>query len=158
MAGERRKDYMVSKRVHLLYVLTCLSSVLLVCSLIGMAVTLRGVSQQLGAAGSRYFILVGVLAFIIVCSALILSVYTIIHTHRLMGSAYRIGVVLKEVNAGEPTRIHLRDGDFFFEIADEINRLADAASKNGAATPAATADDAKSDAKSDASDAAPKSD
>ena len=99
----------------------------------------------------------GVLAFIIVCSALILSVYTIIHTHRLMGSAYRIGVVLKEVNAGEPTRIHLRDGDFFFEIADEINRLADAASKNGAA-PAATADDAKSEAKGDSSDAAAKSD
>jgi len=157
MAGERRKDYMVSKRVHLLYVLTCLSSVLLVCSLIGMAVTLRGVSQQLGAAGSRYFILVGVLAFIIVCSALILSVYTIIHTHRLMGSAYRIGVVLKEVNAGEPTRIHLRDGDFFFEIADEINRLADAASKNGAA-PAAPADEAKAEAKTEPSDAPAKSD
>ena len=30
MAGERRKDYMVSKRVHLLYILTWVCSLLLV--------------------------------------------------------------------------------------------------------------------------------
>ena len=64
---------------------------------------------------------------VIVCSALLLAVYTIVHTHRLMGSAYRIGVCLREINSGQPTRIHLRDGDFFLEIADEINVLADKA-------------------------------
>lgn len=132
MAGERRKDYMVSRRVHLLYMLTWITSLLLVGSLVAMAVTLKGASQQLGQTGSNYFILVGVLAFVIVCSALILAVYTIVHTHRLMGSAYRIGVVLKEVNAGQGTRIKLRDGDFFTDIADEINQLADVAQKNGA--------------------------
>ena len=78
------------------------------------------------SAGQASFIIVGALAFVIVCSALLLAVYTIVHTHRLMGSAYRIGVVLREINAGQPTRIHLRDGDFFLDIADEINSLADA--------------------------------
>ena len=125
MAGERRKDYMVSKRVHLLYVLTWLTSLALVGSLVAMAYTLRSASRALPEAGQASFIAVGVLAFVIVCSALLLAVYTIIHTHRLMGSAYRIGVVLREINAGQPTRIHLRDGDFFLDIADEINLLAD---------------------------------
>lgn len=124
MAGERRKDYMVSKRVHLLYILTWVCSLLLVGSLVWMAVTLRGVNRALPEGGGM-FVLVGVLAFAIVCCSLALAVYTIIHTHRLLGSAYRIGVVLKEVNAGMDTRIHLRDGDFFTEIADEINTLAD---------------------------------
>ncbi|HBP23183.1 MAG TPA: hypothetical protein DEA08_36095 [Planctomycetes bacterium] len=124
MAGERRKDYMVSKRVHLLYILTWVCSLLLVGSLVWMAVTLRGVNRALPEGGGM-FVLVGVLAFAIVCCSLALAVYTIIHTHRLLGSAYRIGVVLKEVNAGMDTRIHLRDGDFFTEIADEINILAD---------------------------------
>jgi hypothetical protein len=126
MAGERRKDYMVSKRVHLLYMLTWGSSLLLVGSLVWMAFTLRGATRALPEGGGK-FVLVGVLAFVIVCCSLFLAVYTIVHTHRLLGSAYRIGVVLKEINAGQKTRIHLRDGDFFSEIADEINHLADAA-------------------------------
>jgi hypothetical protein len=125
MAGERRKDYMVSRRVHTLYVLTWLTSLFLVGSLVMMAYQLRGASQAMPEAGQTSFIMVGALAFVIVCSALLLAVYTIVHTHRLMGSAYRIGVVLREVNAGQPTRIHLRDGDFFLDIADEINLLAD---------------------------------
>ncbi len=125
MAGERRKDYMVSRRVHTLYVLTWLTSLFLVGSLVMMAYQLRGASRAMPEAGQTSFVMVGALAFVIVCSALLLAVYTIVHTHRLMGSAYRIGVVLREVNAGQPTRIHLRDGDFFLDIADEINLLAD---------------------------------
>ena len=125
MAGERRKDYMVSKRVHLLYLVTWVSSLLLVGALFGLAIKLRGISQALPAGEHTSFIVVGVLAFVIVCASLFLAVYTIVHTHRLMGSAYRIGVVLKEVNAGEiGRRANLRDGDFFLEIADEINVLA----------------------------------
>ena len=139
MAGERRKDYMVSKRVHLLYILTWVCSLLLVGSLVWMAVTLRGVNRALPEGGGM-FVLVGVLAFAIVCCSLALAVYTIIHTHRLLGSAYRIGVVLKEVNAGMDTRIHLRDGDFFTEIADEINTLADKVDAKAGADASADSD------------------
>jgi hypothetical protein len=146
MAGERRKDYMVSKRVHFLYVLTWLTSLFLVGSLVAMAYTLRSASQAMPQAGQASFVVVGALAFVIVCCALLLAVYTIVHTHRLMGSAYRIGVVLREINAGQPTRVHLRDGDFFLDIADEINSLADAhqgTGKDAASAPAAPADGAK---------------
>lgn len=125
--AEQRKDYMVSRPVHLLYVLTWISSLALVASLVGMASSLRDVSRALPEGGQKEFIIVGVLAFVIVCTALVLGLYTIIHTHRLMGAAYRIGVVLKEMNAGQPTRINLRKGDFFGEIAQEINALADRA-------------------------------
>ena len=152
MAGERRKDYMVSKRVHLLYILTWVCSLLLVGSLVWMAVTLRGVNRALPEGGGM-FVLVGVLAFAIVCCSLALAVYTIIHTHRLLGSAYRIGVVLKEVNAGMDTRIHLRDGDFFTEIADEINILADKVDAK-----AGTDASADSDTKDQTSAAAPSGD
>lgn len=142
MAGERRKDYMVSKRVHLLYMLTWVTSLLLVGSLTWMLVSVEGLRRNLPADGANTLVLIGFLAFVIICSALVLAVYTIVHTHRVMGSAYRIGQVLKEINLDQDTRIHLRDGDFFFEIADEINILADKAQGkpgDGVAAPAAEA-------------------
>lgn len=145
MAGERRRDYMVSKRVHFLYMLTWVLSLLLVAAFGGLVYTLvqapdnvvRNVPPLLNLVNP--FLLLGVLAFVIVCTSLALGVYTILHTHRLMGSAYRIGVVLREINEGKPTRVHLRDGDFFLDIADEINRLADAHQGAKPATPPAPA-------------------
>lgn len=127
MAGERRRDYMVSRRVYLLYVLNIVGSLALVGSLVGMILKLRDASAALPDDGPTTFIVVGALAFGIVCISLGLALYTIVHTHRLVGSAYRIGVVLKEINAGQPTRVKLRDGDFFSDIAGEINALADRA-------------------------------
>ena len=137
---ERRKDYMVSRRVHLLYMLTWISSLSLVGAFVWMIVTLRNVSRIV-PEGQRSIILVGALAVVIVLAALSLAVFTIVHTHRLMGSAYRIGVVLKEVNAGQPTRVHLRDGDFFTDIADEINVLADRADGRESVSAAAPQED-----------------
>lgn len=130
MAGERRRDYMVSKRVHFLYMLTWINSLLLVAAFGGLVYSLLQAPEAVRQVPPLFglvnpFLLLGVLAFVIVCTSLLLGVYTILHTHRLMGSAYRIGVVLREVNEGKPTRVHLRDGDFFLDIADEINRLAD---------------------------------
>jgi sensor histidine kinase YesM len=154
MAGERRKDYMVSKRVHLLYMLTWVTSLLLVGSLTWMLVSVEGLRRSLPPEGANTLVLIGFLAFVIICSALVLAVYTIVHTHRVMGSAYRIGQVLKEINLEQDTRIHLRDGDFFFEIADEINILADKAQgkppEGGApATETAAAEPTAADAKGD---------
>ncbi|MBX3468048.1 MAG: hypothetical protein KF878_14335 [Planctomycetes bacterium] len=128
MGSERRKDYTVSKGVHYLYMVIWITSLLLVAAFAVMVYTLlkanaaRDVPEVLG---TNPFILVGGLAFVIVCTSLVLGVYAIVHTHRLLGSAYRIGVVLKEANEGKPTRVTLREGDFFMEIGEEINRLLD---------------------------------
>lgn len=127
MGGERRKDYMVSKRVHRLYLLTWVSSLVLVASLMWMVWTVHNVGRAMPPGTGTKLMLIGVLAFVIVCCSLFLAVNTIVHTHRLLGSAYRIGLVLKEVNSGQNSRIHLRDGDFFTEIAGEINTICDKA-------------------------------
>ena len=156
MAGERRKDYMVSKRVHLLYMLTWVTSLFLVGSLTWMMISVERLRPSLPPDGANTLVLIGFLAFVIICSALVLAVYTIVHTHRVMGSAYRIGQVLKEINLEQDTRIHLRDGDFFFEIAEEINILADKAQGKTSAVPTFAASEAKpdaSEAKPDASEA-----
>jgi len=133
--SERRRDYMVSKRVHTLYLLTWVTSVLLVTSFAALVYALVKTSDVHNVRPLfnliNPFLLMGILAFVIVCAALFNGVYTIVHTHRLVGSAYRIGVVLREINEGKPTRVKLRDGDFFTDIGDEINRLADAQAPAG---------------------------
>ena len=93
------------------------------------------------------FLLLGLLAFVIVCTSLTLGVYTIIHTHHLMGSAYAIGRVLRELNENKlDSRVRLRDGDFFIEIGDEINRIAETLNSRQAAAPQAKADAPQADA------------
>jgi len=141
VAGERRRDYMVNNRVHMLYMMTWVNSGLLVTafgvlvfSLVRTQEAIREVDNLALFGVINPFLLLGFLAFVIVCTSLGLGVYTIIHTHRLMGSAYRIGVVLREINEGKPTRVKLRDGDFFVDIGDEINALADRAPPPGGAT------------------------
>lgn len=139
MGSERRRDYTVSKSVHYLYMVIWITSLLLVGAFAFMVYTLlkanaaREVPEVLGM---NPFILVGALAFVIVCTSLVLGVHSIVHTHRLLGSAYRIGVVLKEANEGKPTRVTLRDGDFFTDIGEEINRLLDRAGPPPAAAAA----------------------
>lgn len=128
MGSERRRDYTVSKSVHYLYMVIWITSLLLVGAFAFMVYTLlkANVAREVpDVLGMNPFILVGALAFVIVCTSLVLGVYSIVHTHRLLGSAYRIGVVLKEAQEGKPTRVTLREGDFFTDIGEDINRLLD---------------------------------
>lgn len=139
MSNERRRDYTVSQAVHYLYMVVWITSLLLVGAFLAMVYTFlktgfaRSVPEVLGL---NPFVIVGVLAFVIVCAALVLGVYSIVHTHRLLGSAYRIGVVLREANEGKDSKVVLRDGDFFIDIGDEINSLIGKARAGGAAATA----------------------
>ena len=144
MGSERRRDYTVSKSVHYLYMVIWITSLLLVGAFAFMVYTLlkANVAREVpDVLGMNPFILVGALAFVIVCTSLVLGVYSIVHTHRLLGSAYRIGVVLKEAQEGKPTRVTLREGDFFTDIGEDINRLLDKsqATSSAPATPATPA-------------------
>lgn len=135
MAGnERRRDYMVSKKVSFLYMLTWVASLLLVAAFGALAWQLYGLRIQLQHAGvgSSGLFVVGALAFVIVLAALILGVYTIIQSHRMIGSAYHIANHLERIVTGQTNDpLKLREGDYFTEIADLINRLREA--KSGAA-------------------------
>lgn len=127
MANERRKDYMVDQRVHFLYMVTWVTSLILVVSAVGTGYALWKMSQNRPVElifGLNAYALIGVLVFVIVASSLTLGVYAIVHTHRMLGSAYHIGVHLSRINSGETSApLTLRDGDYFREIADELNVL-----------------------------------
>src|SRR5579872_6366736 len=118
---------MVEKRIHLLYIITFVTSLLLVVAagLTGYALyNLNPKPHVEPILGLPPFALVGTLMFVVVASALVLGVWGIIHTHRMLGSAYHIGMHLEKLNGGQPVgALTLRDGDYFKEIADEINKL-----------------------------------
>src|SRR4051812_23276526 len=118
---------MVNQRVHALYMITWITSLLLVAAAGGTGWSLYRLAPQTPIQpilGVNPFALVGVLVFVIVASALTLGVYVIVHTHRMLGSAYHIGMHLNRFNSGEKVGpITLRDGDYFKEVADEINKI-----------------------------------
>ncbi len=122
---ERRRDYMVNRRVQFLYLAIWGLSVLLVVGFALFAYLLSNSQPTQEPSAYIYFYLGGV-AFLIIACALSLGVYTIIHTHRMMGSAYRIGQYLREMNqGGAKNPLTLRDKDYFQEVADEVNALRD---------------------------------
>jgi hypothetical protein len=135
-ASDRRKDYMVSKRVHALYMLTWITSLLLVGAFGVLAWQLVQLRTQVPPDGSvaNGLVIVGALAFVIVAAALTLGVYTIVHTHRMVGSAYHVATYLERLNSGQASEpLKLRDEDYFKEIADHINAMR----SKGPAAPAA---------------------
>lgn len=54
----------------------------------------------------------------------VLAVFSVFFLHRVAGPVHRIRFILLRLNDGElPPPVRLREGDFFTEMADEINRL-----------------------------------
>jgi hypothetical protein len=70
-----------------------------------------------------YTLIVRVAAVLFV-TLIIIGVFGIFFLHRVAGPAYRFRQVFLKINRGEiPHQFKLREGDFFVEVADEINRL-----------------------------------
>jgi hypothetical protein len=81
-------------------------------------------TRAVEVAGMNAYALIGVLVFVVVAASLTLGVYAIVHTHRMLGSAYHIGMHLNRLNSGEKVGpLVLRDGDYFRDVAEEINAL-----------------------------------
>ncbi len=63
-------------------------------------------------------------SLILLLTLFVLAMFGISLLHRVAGPVYRFRVVLGKVNqGGRPHAIKLREGDFFTETADEINKL-----------------------------------
>ena len=74
--------------------------------------------------GQNLFLVMFVAAFFMIGAAICLSIYAVVHTHRLLGSAYRIHEALKQMKAGvKADPVVLRDGDYFRDIAADVNEL-----------------------------------
>jgi hypothetical protein len=117
---------MVNERVQFLYLVTWMSSLLLVGAAVGTGYSMYHLHsrQPIEVFGWNPYFVVGGLVFVVVVSALTLGVNVVVHTHRMLGSAYRIGSHLSQVNKGEhPGPVTLREGDYFKDVADELNKL-----------------------------------
>ncbi len=59
---------------------------------------------------------------VLIATLLIVGAYGVVFLHRVAGPVYRFRNTLIRFNRGEsPTDIKLREGDFFHDMADEIN-------------------------------------
>jgi hypothetical protein len=126
-AGERRRDYTVNRPVQMIYTTTWLASIALLMILAMLSYNCYQLNDQLkkldiSVFGLNGFILLGVLSSALVVISLGLCVYAIVHTHRMLGSSYRIKSVLQEMRKGHwDQRANLRDGDYFLDVAHELN-------------------------------------
>jgi sensor histidine kinase YesM len=63
-------------------------------------------------------------ALVLFATLVILGLFGIFFLHRVAGPVYRFRLAFLKVNKGEiPPPVKLREGDFFQETADEINKL-----------------------------------
>lgn len=59
---------------------------------------------------------------VLILTLIIIGIYGITFLHRVAGPVYRFRQTLLKVNRGEiPGQINIREGDFFHEVAQEIN-------------------------------------
>jgi len=57
---------------------------------------------------------------------LVIGFFSIFFLHRIAGPVYRFRMTLRKLRSGQPTPpIRLREGDFFTELADELNATMD---------------------------------
>jgi len=71
----------------------------------------------------RYQLILRVTCILFV-TLIVIGIFAIFFLHRVAGPVYRFRQIFLRVNRGEtPPAIRLREGDFFMETAEEINRL-----------------------------------
>ncbi len=59
---------------------------------------------------------------ILIMTLVIIAIYGIVFLHRVAGPVYRFRQTLLKLNRGEyPPEVHIRENDFFHELAHEIN-------------------------------------
>ena len=126
-AGDRRRDYTVNRPVQVIYTTTWLASIALLLVLAMLSYNCIQLNDRLKdldvtVLGMNGFILLAILASVLVVISLGLCVYAIVMTHRMLGSSYRIKSVLVEIRKGNwSERANLRDGDYFLDVAHELN-------------------------------------
>ncbi len=128
---------LINKQLLKRYVILVVAITMISSCLIGFVIH-QTIKQSLenetrrGAKVSVYEVLIdvnNVLLFRVFCilfiSVLVTGVAGILFLHRVAGPLYRIRGVLKILADGKvPEReVKLREGDFFVEVVDELNRL-----------------------------------
>lgn len=129
--SDRRRDYTVNRPVQAIYVTTWLASIALLLVLAMLSYNCFQLNDRLqgmdvSVFGINGFALLSVLAAFLVIISLGLCVYAIVMTHRMLGSSYRIKTVLQEIRKGNwSEKANLREGDYFLDVAHELNSFID---------------------------------
>ena len=144
--SDRRRSYTVSRKIHRLYYITWILVFLLILLFLVFALLLyRGGALSAQAPtlfGYNIFIFIGLVAFLLIFFSLFLGVCVIRHTHRMLGSAYRINLGLSRILDGDRSeRIQLREEDYFRDIADGVNTLAERLSQGESKVSGSTKND-----------------
>ncbi|HNV86141.1 MAG TPA: hypothetical protein PKL97_04130 [Candidatus Omnitrophota bacterium] len=138
-SGQRRKivGLLVNKALIKRYVFLVVVIMMIASILIGFIInqtikqTLENESRRAQKVGV-YDVLMKVnnellvrVFFVLFLSVIVTGVAGIMFLHRIAGPIYRIRSVLKAMADGKIPRtdVKLREGDFFMEVADELNRL-----------------------------------
>jgi len=68
------------------------------------------------------YIIIMRVSIILVVTLIVIAWYGVVFLHRVAGPLYRMRQTMLKLNRGEnPGSIKLREGDFFHDVADEIN-------------------------------------
>ena len=124
-AANRRRLLTTSRwvrRFFAIILLACLAQI----AAVGLLFYLLKVSLPYNlpsVAGVNVLYLIGGAAFCFLAGSLLLSIYVITQTHRLLGALRRIHTAIVEANDGQRKPIALRQGDQLGEMAEELNRL-----------------------------------
>jgi len=135
-ANERRRDYTVSRPIQAIYMAATGLSILVLLLFGAISYQCVQLSDKLAELdlriiGVNAFALLGGSCFILVLLALGLGIYSIVHTHRMVGSSFRISSVIQKWTSGDKElRVTLRDGDYFGAVAEQVNELLEALSKS----------------------------
>ena len=63
-------------------------------------------------------------SLVLFVTIVVIGLFGIFFLHRIAGPVYRFRRILRSLTEGEvPEELHLREGDFFRETAEELNRL-----------------------------------
>ncbi|MCD6459837.1 hypothetical protein J7L67_04125, partial [bacterium] len=127
----KRRNYFINKQVQGIYALFIIMSVGIISLLVSMEI-LRSFYNSFGSLGNESFFnsvniyfIIKVLILLVMGSILIggLSLFA---SHKIAGPIFRLNSSLKNLAKGKyEERIKFRKNDYFQEIADNFNRMAE---------------------------------
>jgi len=131
----KRRNYFVNKQVQGIYALFIIMSVGVISLLVSMEI-LRSFYNSFGALGDESFynsvniyFIIKVLILLVLGSILIggLSLFA---SHKIAGPIFRLNSSLKNLAKGKyEERLKFRKNDYFQEVADNFNRMAESVEK-----------------------------
>lgn len=131
MSTNRRNTYVGDRRVLFAYrcIWTLASLNLILFLVFGNFAWQAIAAGEPTAIGMGGLYALGIVTTLLTFTALGLGVYSVVHSHRLLGAAYRIQASIREVkdacrdNPRPVPSVKLREGDHLEPLAREVNEL-----------------------------------